>query len=142
MWEQIRHFTPAEKWGDPYAMDLDLVLALDQLREDTGRRVVVHCGREDRPSGWHPTGRAVDIHINGMDLVDQYLAAERYPAFTGIGVYPWWNNPGLHLDTRPLETGQQGARWGSTGEGVYVPMDSHFLMGNLTKKGFYIASHN
>jgi hypothetical protein len=126
-WERLRYFDPSERWGQPDGMDFYLLQGLEALRRDCGRKIVIHCGKEARPRGWHPTGRAVDLHIEGLDLLSQWLAAARFPVFTGLGVYTWWHNPGLHLDTRP--TAHQGpiARWGSTAPGVYVPLDAAFI---------------
>ena len=115
LWELVEHFSPDSKtdhWGDPYQMDAALVFTLDAFRTFVGRPVHVHCGKEERGSGWHPWGRAADVHVEGMPVLDQYLAAERFN-FPGIGVYPCWNNPGLHLDNRPLDTGEPGFRWGA-----------------------------
>lgn len=126
-WEQLHFFDPGEKWGQPDGMDWALLQALEQLRRECGHKVVIHCGKEPRSRGWHPTGRAVDLHIEGLDLLSQWLAASRYPAFTGLGVYTWWHRPGLHLDTRPKAHQGPIARWGSTGPGLYVPLDGDFI---------------
>ena len=55
-------------------------------------------------SGQHPFGRAVDIvfylKIAGdLDVWEQFRFAKKYP-WGGIGTYPFWNAPGLHVDTR------------------------------------------
>lgn len=126
-WGRIRHFSPTEKWGDPARMNFDLVQALDRMRHRVDRKVIVHCGYDDRPTGWHPKGRAVDCHIVGLPPMVQFLAAIRHREFTGIGVYLWWHSPGLHLDNRPLRFGEARALWGSTAKGVYVPLDQAFM---------------
>jgi uncharacterized protein YcbK (DUF882 family) len=125
-WETVRHFDPSENWGDPSMMDCRLILELDRLRHYIGRRIVVHCGYEARDGkGFHPLGKAVDCHAVGLHPVDFYVAASRFD-FGGIGLYLWWNAPGLHLDTRPRE-GEFRALWGSTGPKIYVPFDRDFL---------------
>ena len=133
LWEAIRHFRPdskLDKWGDPFKMSSRLIFALDNLREYIGKPIYVHCAWETRNSGWHPFGNAVDIHIEGLHVVDQFLAASRFDSFNGIGVYSWWRNKGLHLDNRPYSTRLQGdSRWGSPKAGVYVPLNRKFLKG-------------
>ena len=126
-WAKIRHFTTHEKWGDPARMNLELIQALDRLRKYVGRKIIIHCGYDDRPTGWHPKGRAVDLHIDGLHPMEQAIAAARFREFTGMGVYLWWNNPGLHLDNRPLKFGEARALWGSTARQAYVAFDLAFF---------------
>lgn len=126
-WKKIRYFTPAEKWGDPQKMDFNLIYNLDRLRRYLKRPIIIHCGYETREKGgYHPQGKAVDCHIEGLHVIEMYAAASRF-RFGGIGVYPWWNNPGLHLDTRPVPKGESRAIWGSLSKGIYVAFDTDFL---------------
>lgn len=126
-WTRIRYFDTTEKWGDPMRMNHELIQGLVALRRYVGERIIIHCGYDDRPGGWHPKGRAVDLHIEGMPPMMQFLAALRFPVFTGIGLYPWWNSPGIHVDNRPLTYGQPRALWGSTADRIYCPIDTNFL---------------
>lgn len=127
-WKKINNFTPEESWGDPMAMDIELVRELDALRAYTGRRIVIHCGYEAREGkGYHPRGQAADIHIEDLSLMDAFLSASRFKRFRGIGVYPWWNSPGLHVDTRFLNHGEPRALWASTGPLEYRPFDLEFI---------------
>jgi len=125
-WEEIDYFTEYEKWGDPNKMKLSIVRAVDDLRAYVRKKVRVHCGWEDRKTGYHPMGIAVDCHIEGMHIIDQFIAASRFDAFNGIGVYLNWNSPGLHLDTRGNKLPQE-ARWGCIKTGQYVPLDKAFF---------------
>lgn len=55
-------------------------------------------------SGLHPMGRAIDIVFFDMTPGDvpvdeQFRFARQYP-WGGIGVYPYWHAPGLHVDSR------------------------------------------
>lgn len=55
-------------------------------------------------TGYHPRGEAIDLvfyreHPGDVDVVTQYTFARKYP-WGGIGLYPYWNAPGLHVDTR------------------------------------------
>lgn len=74
--------------------------------------------------------RAIDIGVllNGKRLTkpelklfyDRVIALE---LFSGVGVYPLWNTPGVHLDVREDRTPQSPATWGDVGVGskhVYV----------------------
>lgn len=117
-WSWLTHVSIDDNWGDPSKMDYSVILGIEQLSEYTGKKVVIHCGYEKRSSGFHPQGLAVDLHIEGMSLFDQFVVASRFLRFTGIGVYPWWNNPGLHVDCRPV--GYRRSYWASTAKGVYV----------------------
>jgi uncharacterized protein YcbK (DUF882 family) len=89
-----------EKWGDYWLVKVRLVYWLDEMRRHAGAPIHIHCAYEDRARGFHPKGMAVDIHINGMSVLDQFLLACTIP-FTGVGLYPYWNQRGLHVDIRP-----------------------------------------
>lgn len=125
-WETIQFFTPNEKWGDPAKMDPNLIFELDRLRKYIARPMVIHCGWEQRDKGYHPLGMAVDCHVPHMHPMEFCIAASRFN-FGGIGVYLWWNNPGLHLDKRIIHPGTERAYWGSITQGEYVPMDAAFF---------------
>ena len=119
-WKTILFFNPEkDKFGDPGKMDYRLLKALDRLRAYADKPIMIHCGYESRPMGYHPRGMAVDCHIVGLSLFDQFILALRFKDFTGIGVYPFWNNPGLHLDIREVPI---RAVWGSTGRGEYTAL--------------------
>ncbi len=130
LWKEVEHFRPdgADNWGDPYKMEASIVFGLMGFRKYVGRPVHVHCGWEARTTGgWHPTGCGTDVHVEGLHVVDMYLAAERFDEFNGIGIYPNWNNPGLHLDTRPHDKTAIDSRWACLESGVYVPLAWNFL---------------
>jgi hypothetical protein len=91
-----------EGWGEPCSMSKVLVYGADKLRALAGKPLIVHCGFEDRKTGYHPKGLAMDCHIVDTPLLQQLYLALLIPEFTGIGVYPNWNNKGLHLDVREL----------------------------------------
>ena len=112
-WNQIEHFDPKEKWGDSEKMSFELLKRLDALREFCGHRIIIHCGyavNGHTKDSQHYLGRAADFHIAGVSLVNQYLLAERFN-FGGIGVYPEWNNPGLHCDVRHKDHEEPQDRW-------------------------------
>ena len=124
-WEKIKHFTVNENWGDINKVNPYLVIALDALREAVNKPIVLHYAYATKghsENSMHYIGKAADIHIVGMSLIDQYLAAEKLGLFNGIGVYLDWNNPGLHLDIR-----QKPARWGRNVSGHYVALNDKFV---------------
>ena len=126
MWENIKHFTPDE-FGDGSKMSRGLIYALDAFREYLGKPIIIHCGWEERETGFHPTGNAVDLHIQGLSVFDQFMEAQRFDMFTGIGLYPWWNNGGLHLDNRVIGIYRPRAIWGSTAPQKYVEVSKQFM---------------
>jgi uncharacterized protein YcbK (DUF882 family) len=125
-WQQLNHFKPGENWGDPARMDPGLMLELDRLRTYIGHPIIIHCGFETRNGkGYHPEGLAVDCHVEILSPLDFFLAAVRFN-FSGFGIYPWWDKPGLHLDKRPTG-GKYRALWGSTGPRQYVELNARFI---------------
>lgn len=112
-WKQIRYFTPDENWGDPDKMSFELLKKLDPLREFCGNAIVVLRGYETTghcKNSQHYLGKAADLYIVGVSLINQYLLAERFN-FGGIGLYPDWNNPGLHCDVRSKAKEDPYNRW-------------------------------
>ena len=125
-WSKVHYFTAAD-WG-PLVKRLDptLIYAVDDLRALIG--VPIMLGDAIAPghdaAGEHPRGRAVDCHAIGLPLLDFWLAAERIRAFGGIGIYPFWVTPGLHLDTR---LGPHRARWWRDEARAYHPLTAATL---------------
>ena len=125
-WRAIINFKPSE-FANPECMSEPLILKVDALREYVGRKVYVHCGYEKRKKfSYHNFGQAVDIHIEGLSLIEQFIVAQRFD-FGGIGIYPWWNDPGLHLDVRPWGWNSARATWGSISPKLYVGVDTDFI---------------
>ena len=133
-WHSIRHFTPGEAWGDPTMMERDTVFLLDQIRDVLGCPIIIHCGyekRSHRPTSRHNSGSAVDFHLKGIDfreavgLMEKAINILGMSERVGLGIYPHWNNPGFHLDTRGFR-----ARWGAVnrnGRQVYVGYDEALI---------------
>lgn len=116
-WKQTKFFKLSEAWGDPYQMEVDLLLYLDKFRKRLGIPFIIHCGYATIghvPQSEHYKGNAVDGHAKGIDLLDLFLIAE-WAGFTGIGVYDY----GLHVDLRD----SQRSRWCRI-DGVYMPLTS------------------
>lgn len=125
-WDEIEYFDKDENWGDWRKVNPYLIKFLDKFRKLVGMPVYINnaysAGSGHNKKSKHYLGEAADIHIKGMNVVDQYLMAEKCGLFNGIGVYPFWNNPGLHVDIRT-----KPARWGRNAAGVYVELNSKFI---------------
>lgn len=132
-WDEVRHFRREEWIHDPDRVAWDVVLLADQMREDSGCAINIHVawdasGHEVDSSHYTNAARefctGFDFHFVGMSLFDQYLFAERYP-WNGIGVYPFWNSPGLHCDLRRLGRDHpfMGKRWWRDDAGQYLSFD-------------------
>lgn len=121
-WKAIKWFKPSE-FNYPDKLEPELLDALDIFRTMVNRRIFNHSDYRPGDSGQHGLGKAVDIHIEGLHVIDQYFLAEKSGLFTGIGVYPYWNNPGIHLDIRTLSAGQAGSRWLRNAAGIYVGLN-------------------
>jgi len=129
-WNGLRHFSPSEAWGDPAMMERETVFLMDHIRSAMRHPIVIHCGYEKRPyrpTSRHNSGSAVDFHIAGIAFRDAVELAEEtiqklgVSEQVGLGVYPHWNNPGFHLDTRGYRS-----RWGAVkrnGRQIYVSYD-------------------
>ena len=130
-WAQIRNFNPEENWGDPTKMDFALLQELDAFRGFIGTEIHVNCGvqGEHVNNSMHYHGKAVDImfpSVTKEDLFDLWIAAQRFPEFRGVGLYPDWNLDGrvlggMHLDSRP---GNRALWLGKRSEGgnSYLPL--------------------
>ena len=125
-WCDIKNFKTS-KFTEPNKMDYHFINRLNKFRESIGKPIVIHSSYRDGDKGTHGEGIAVDMHIEGLNVLDMFLLVEKSDLFKGIGVYPNWNNPGLHIDMRRKE-----ARWGcwtptdSRKKNIYVPLDSAF----------------
>lgn len=118
-WSLVKHFKPSE-FTRPEKMSALLIYSLDKLRKQAGSPIIVNSDYREGDSGQHGQGKAVDIVISGMNVVDQFLLAEKSRMFSGIGLYPFWNRPGIHVDVRELQLGEPAARWLRNAAGFYV----------------------
>ena len=107
-------------------MNMDLVFALQQLRNLVNVKITVNSGYRckkhpeslKRSGSQHALGNAADIVIEGFDWKEMYKYARQIPEFEngGIGVYP--ENNFIHVDVRGKK-----ARWAYVGE-EYVAIET------------------
>ena len=84
------------------------------LREWLGLSMHIHSDFRQGDSGQHGKGNAIDFSIRSIPYSQAILRLEEWlkrPAeidgeiilpetYCGFGLYPYWNNPGFHLDCR------------------------------------------
>jgi len=124
---QLMNFSILEKdifgraiFGDAFIISADLMMMVDDMvtfakQEYSNAYCLVHdINRgEHATNSLHYQGRAIDLHMEGLNLGQTARIAMRY-FFGGVGLYPGWNHPGLHLDVRSNPT-----TWVSIG-GEYI----------------------
>lgn len=141
-WSLVKYFKREEWKNDPDRVAWDVVLLMDNMREAAQVPVVIHVAWD---SGGHVSDSShytnttdyaagVDFHFVGWSLLDQWLFAERFP-WNGIGVYPFWNSPGLHCDLRRLRRDHPnlGKRWWRDADGRYRAFDKEMITMLLDK---------
>jgi len=132
IFEHIKHFRPSEfdypEKIDPFSLQL-----LDAMRDQEGKRrgIIITVNADfaysgHAPNSWHYKGKAFDIVIRDartgrpLPVMKQFIIAMHYP-WGGVGFYPYWNDPGIHVDTRPLGVFQRKATWWRDEKGEYKP---------------------
>ncbi len=127
-WELVDLVSRSDNWGDPDKMDSITVLLVDKVWSMLGpdMSIKIHCAYDTEghsPKSQHYLAKAVDFHIEGCSfpdaifLIESILIALQVDGLVGLGIYPEWNNPGFHLDTRGTR-----ARWGLVGR-EYIAYD-------------------
>jgi hypothetical protein len=129
-------FKPSEKWGNHNKVDWNHSLHLVRIREcllgmGLDWPMIIHCsyGKEGHaPNSYHHKdgiSRATDFHFKtGAPFKEQVIKLKyalldtRLDDFVGLGIYPDWNNPGFHLDSRGSK-----ARWGKIAERYEYDME-------------------
>jgi len=144
-WAKVKHFVREEFKHDPDKVAADVVYLLDEMRDAHGGivqgvRYIIHAAWDSSghvtDSGHYadvrPEAVAVDFHMRAggtvLPLVDQWLWAERFP-WMGIGLYPFWRQPGLHVDLRRVGRDHEhlGRRWWRDLDGQYKALDRDCL---------------
>jgi hypothetical protein len=123
----VKHFQPREV-GQAEKMNLLFMARLDFLREVTGVPIDVNeayatDGHQDDPPSFHYSGMAADIVIRHYSLEEMFQWAILC-GFTGVGIYPHWNTPGIHVDIRPIV--DRVATWMRNEHGAAVAIPRHY----------------
>lgn len=109
------YFSAREKWGDIDRIQWyhvhqlwSIRMALKEFGHDWP--IIIHCCYEmsgHSQNSYHYKGLATDFHFKtDEDLKIQYWALQEallilnLEKFCGLGLYPDWNNPGFHFDSR------------------------------------------
>lgn len=125
-WSKVEFFDKNE-FEYPDRLDPLLIYSLDALRKAAGKPIKINCDFRPGDDKQHGIGKAADIVIKGLSVVDQFLIAEKTRLFSGIGLYPFSNTPGIHIDIRTLQPHEPGARWARNAAGVYVELNWKFI---------------
>jgi len=120
--KDIKHFTPDE-FDRPDMLDCDALRLLDKMRHEEGKRwpIIITINGDfaitgHSPDSRHKFGDAFDLVIRHREtrkplpILAQYAMASRY-MWGGIGIYPFWDDPGLHTDRRPWAVFGRRALW-------------------------------
>tara|TARA_R110000803_G_C11989469_1_gene321846 strand:+ start:8611 stop:9018 length:408 start_codon:yes stop_codon:yes gene_type:complete len=107
-WSKLEYFKK-EEFNHPEQMDSIHLVKIDILRANIGESIKITSDFREGDDGYHGKGLATDLQCPKIGLYEFYQQAERHN-FNGIGIYPHWNTPGIHVDSRPL-IGGMGARW-------------------------------
>lgn len=124
----LRHFT-IDEFDHPERIKPEVLLMVDELRHrEPG--IIVTIRTDYRPGDplTHGAGQALDFVIRDrntrepLPIRKQFLIMIRY-AWTGIGIYPYWNSPGVHGDLKPMSLYSRRRYWMRNKKGVYVAID-------------------
>lgn len=78
----------------------------------------------------HYLGLAIDLHFEKdgevVPLFDQFILSIRFD-WNGLGLYPFWDHPGLHCDMRQEGKLKEAALWWKDSDQVYKALNSRFL---------------
>lgn len=106
-WTQIKYFRPEEWQKDPERVSPTLVKVLDEIRRVSLFPIVIHVAWDwagHSPKSFHYSGLAVDFHWavdpKEFSYGEQFMLLSSFRELGGIGFYPYWNNPGWHVDLR------------------------------------------
>lgn len=150
----LKHFNKSEFGLYWPLMSVDLLHKLDAFREALGYPVAISTapGAIGRPiigggqaesgaeKSWHNYAihgeiMAIDLHplpphgADGEERQRWYQIAKAV-GFTGIGIYPQWNRPGIHVDVRTDRPAGNPATWAGIYQGgkqIYTNINEAFV---------------
>lgn len=134
-----------EHFSNPFKMNSWTIILFDRMiTNETIRNPMlgfqVHSDYTAHGEHWaskskHYTGEAIDFHFyqtltNGnhetLPMLIQWAMAERY-RWGGLGIYPHWNFPGLHIDTRNIAEDGPESRWYRDERGGYLAIEAYLI---------------
>lgn len=106
-------------------------MVVQETERIPGLVFIVHSDFRPGDDKEHGMGRALDGHFEAGDgrilpAEKQFFMAIRYN-FSGVGFYPYWHRPGIHVDVRPLLLTGRKATWWRDDRGEYMPIESYFI---------------
>lgn len=125
-----------DEFDHPEMMDERVLVMLDAMvTEETklkpGLEFIVHSDYRPGDPKEHGKGRAVDghfqVHGQVLPVLEQFLMAARYQ-WSGIGLYPHWNDPGIHVDLMPLTLTGRRRLWWRDDKGAYRRIEDYFIV--------------
>lgn len=129
----MEYFRP-EEFNHPDLIDHRVVEMLEAMRRQVpGVIITINSDVRIGDPKEHGRGRAVDFVIRdartkkALPIVKQFLLMVRF-FWTGIGIYPSWNEPGVHGDLRPRTMSGKRALWWRDEAGKYRALDEFFLL--------------
>lgn len=150
----LRYFSASEFGAYWPLMNVELLAKLDAFREALGYPVAISqaAGAIGRPiigggqaesgaeKSWHNYAihgeiMAIDVHPlppggATADERQRWYNVAKQVGFTGIGIYPDWNRPGMHLDVRTDRTASNPATWAGVSRGgkqIYTNISEAFV---------------
>lgn len=151
----MKNFVP-EDFSLFQHMDKLFIRMLDEFASQVGHKILIHAaakqaGHSTNSQHYKRPCKAVDLSCGDLELKEFLRLAQAFQfegqVFTGIGIYPYWNNPGLHLDLRT-----RAIKWIRDVHGNYLTdftlsdLDDHLTNSKLgfreTQKGFDFCSGN
>lgn len=126
-------FTVTENWGAPKELCGFTLMLLKVLRIETGWPIVIHNAYETSghsKNSQHYKKKAVDWHFattvayadqvaNVRSILQQFQMADS----VGFGIYPFWNTPGFHTDSRGTK-----ARWAYNKDGKMISFEEGLVL--------------
>lgn len=122
----------------------EIVDLMDKIRQTVDKPIIIHRAYDPKAKVTSQHFKipccAVDFHIQTLGITEydkyEYLYKcfcdffKDYPEITGLGVYPYWNNPGFHIDLREKKVNNP---WLRNSENIYIPITPRSLRSYLYK---------
>ena len=111
---------------DDYAMDM-FERMVRYAYDNLGWKHIINSGYREGDKGRHGEGIAIDVVFyrkkpGDIPVLEQWSMALRFN-WGGIGFYPFWNTPGLHVDMRTVSV---RAMWYRAKDGTMGQVSEYF----------------